>query len=151
MTQDERADVILAFRDSDFRLTHPNPKFHKEPFHVVGRAGTPVEGVSLRFSTLGEGRDLMWECLGHLAMPDVLTFATRQRVYSGAVLGGYACMHAHFRGTWVGMRHLDLLALCREASVKEEQRAGWLEGARAYVRAFWQAAGPGPVVENAAD
>ena len=76
MTQDERADVTLAFRDSDFRLTHPNPKFHQEPYHVVGRACTPVEGVSLRFSTLGEGRDLVWECLGHLAMPDVLTFAT---------------------------------------------------------------------------
>ena len=143
--------MILAFRDSDFRLTHPNPKFHQEPYHVVGRAGTPVEGVSLRFSSLDEGRDLVWECLGHLAMPDVLTFATRQRVYSGAVLGGYASVHAHFRGRWVGMRRLDLLALCREAGVKAEQRAGWLEGARAYVRAFWQVAGPGPTVENAAD
>ncbi|GAA5534777.1 hypothetical protein [Deinococcus aluminii] len=151
MTQDERADVIAAFRESDFRLTHPNPKLHREPFHVVGRTGTPVEGVSLRFNTLAEGRDLVWECLGHLAMPDVLTFATEQRVFSGALLGGYASVRAHFRGTWGGIRRLNLLALCREAGVREEQRAGWLEGARAYVRTFWQVAGPGTTLDNAAD
>ncbi|MBI0446983.1 hypothetical protein [Deinococcus sp. DB0503] len=151
MHEDERAEVTAAFQGSDFRLTHCNLRFHQERFHAVGRADTPVAGVSVRFNTLAEARDLLWECPLHAAMPDVLSFALSRRVFDGAVLGGYADVRAHFRRTWVGIRRLDLLSLYREAGVRCEQRAQWLEGARAYVTAFWQTAGLGPGVENAAD
>ncbi|MBZ9752209.1 hypothetical protein GO986_12250 [Deinococcus sp. HMF7620] len=138
MIHDEPEQVIAAFRGTDFRLTHSNPNFHETHYRIVGRPNTMVAAVDVRFNTLAEVRDLVWESPAHALMPGVLHYATQHRVFNGGVLGGYAAVQTYFRRKWWGIRRLNVLALCRELDIAPDQRSAWLEGARAYIALFWQ-------------
>ena len=150
------------FRDTDFRLSHPLPLkvgdhvqqrrgdvLRVPRFHVVGRSGTPLEGIDLRFDTAAEAADILWEVPVHAGLPPAWQFALERGCFQPVKLAGYGALWTHFRRERQGVRRVDLLKLARALGVKDEARAEWLSGAKLYLSAFWQRAGVSPLGEAA--
>ncbi|GAA5501057.1 hypothetical protein Dxin01_00788 [Deinococcus xinjiangensis] len=157
-----RQDVTRMFRNTDFRLIHPmqlkvgdhvqqqrGVTLQVPRFRVVGRSGTPLEGIDLRFDTAAEAADILWEVPVHARMPGSLNFSLAQGCFHPVKLAGYGALWAYFRRERQGVRRVDLLRLARESGVKEEARLDWISGARAYLAAFWHCAGVSPLGEAA--
>ena len=136
----ERREVTCLFGNSPFTLTHPfvSPQHPLPRFHVVGRRGSAVEGVNLRFDSLGEAQAILREVPAHAQMPGTLAYAAEARCFNGAVLSGYSAVRCVFQQHPLGARRINLLAIARAGEVREAMLGDWLTGARAYLAGFWQ-------------